>query len=492
MTLMTGLVCTRCGRRISASVHSTICPHCGGVLQVEYDLDHVAMALTHTVLQDRSFGIWRFKELLPVSKSENMVSLGEGGTYLHRCNRLSSDTGLKQLFLKDETRNPTGSFIDRGMAVELSMALERRYHRVCCGSVGNIGVSLVAYAARAGLESKVIMARSDAVDMGKFYQVVAYGADVKIVRQHEEIEHELDRISHACHTVVSTNPFFLEGLKTTIFEVIEQLGWHFPDWIIVPMGSGGHLTQIWKGLSELHAIGMVKGDLPHLIGVQSNSCAPIVASYDSNIDEIVAWPGSSGIARDIGMRRPRCGLTALRAIRASGGLALSVSDSALLDAVRRLAHLEGVFAEPASATVIAVLNQLVDTGIVDASESVVCIITGMGLKSPEVARDLVRGHVGLERLLSNMEGRKFTGAIGRTKHRILEILEAGEAYGYEVWKRLAELYDIHVKIPSVYQHLVELRTAGLVVQSRIDHTFQGRPRVYYALTERGRSLLAGS
>ncbi len=492
MGFMTGLVCADCGRHVSITASRSTCSHCGGILQVEYDLSQVELALSRTTLRDRPSNVWRYRELLPVGVSENMISLGEGGTYLHRCNRLSSETGLKRLFLKDETINPTGSFIDRGMAVELSMALEQGRNTVCCGSVGNIGVSLAAYAARAGLSSHVIMARDDTVDMGKFYQVVAYGADVKIVRHHDAISSELERVSRVCHQVNANNPYFLEGIKTTVFEIIEQLGWRLPDWIMVPMGSGGHLTQIWKGINELREIGMIKGNLPRLIGVQSSSCAPIVRAFDQGSDVIEPWPRVSGIAQDIGIRQPRCGPTALRAIRASNGLAISVDDSGLLGAVRRLAHLEGVFAEPASATVIAALDLLVNDGTIDASDTVVCIVTGMGLKFPEIARDLVRGQLGLERILSSMEGRKFTGALGHTKQHIIEILAGGDAYGYEIWKKLGEEYDLHVKIPSVYQHLMELKAAGLVIQTRIEHTYQGRPRVYYALSERGRSLMKTS
>ncbi len=489
MSFISGLVCTGCGKHLPQLPLRQVCPKCGKFIQIHYDLTAVSNTMSRGVIGGRPGGIWRFKELLPVRSIENMVSLGEGGTFLHRCDRLAREQRLPNLYLKDETINPTGSFIDRGMAVEISMTRERNISRVSCGSAGNLGVSLAAYAARAEIVSKIIMAKSDVIDMGKFYQIVAYGAKVEMVRTHDEIESALRREGGTCHVVSSTSPYFLEGIKTTIFEIVEQLNWSFPDWIIVPMGSGGHMTQIWKGVSELRGTGLCEDDPPRLIGVQSNSCSPITRAYTLGVDEVPPWDGVSGIAHDIGISSPRCGTTALKAIRESGGLAMSVDDGLILDAVRQLARLEGVFAEPASATVIAALNDLVGSGTIASSDTVVCIITGMGLKAPEVARDLVRDRVGLQRLLSNIEGRKFTGVVGKSKRRILEILLQGESYGYEIWKRLADDFGIRVKIPSVYQHLGELKAAGLIIQTRTERTYQGKDRAYYALTDRGRHLV---
>ncbi|RLI49164.1 MAG: threonine synthase [Candidatus Thorarchaeota archaeon] len=490
MSLVKGLWCTDCGRRVPLSMKHVSCPTCGGVLQVQYDFQAIAEKLSRETLSHRGIGVWRYRELLPIQNIGDVVSLGEGGTYLHKCRGLAEQTSLQHLYLKDETINPTGSFIDRGMAVELSMVRQARISRVCCASVGNMAVSLVAYAARAGLAARVLMAKHGGVDMGKFYQVLAYGADVETVRDPAAAERSLQFHRRHCHPVASTNPFFLEGIKTTILEVCEQMDWSMPDWVIVPMGSGGHISQIWKGILELRELGLCDGDNPHLVGVQSKSCSPIVTSFEHGRTDVAPCTRASVIARDIGVAAPRCGRSAIKAIRESGGTALAVADGDIIDAVRRLARFEGVFAEPSSATVIAGLDILTADGTLDSNDTIVCMVTGMGLKSPEVTRELLRDHRGLQRLLRAIEGRKFTGDLGRTKKRILEILSDGEEYGYMIWKRLSMEYGIRIKIPSVYQHLAELRAAGLVELTRTERTYQGRTRNYYALSDRGTRIVS--
>ncbi|MCK4567977.1 MAG: threonine synthase, partial [Candidatus Thorarchaeota archaeon] len=364
-------------------------------------------------------GIWKYSELLPVSTPSKAVSLGEGGTFLHKCDRLAKHLGLKSLYLKDETTNPTGSFIDRGTAVEVTVAKERGFESLCCGSTGNLAASLVAYAARAGIESNVFIAQTGNVDMGKFYQILAYGANVTVVKNHEEALTRADAEKHHSYVVKAYSSIFLEGVKTTIFEICEQLMWNTPDWILVPMGNGGHLSLIWKGLRELQEIGILDDIETRIVGVQSAGCAPIVEAYMSGSKTIIPTSSGATIALDIGVGNPSCGHTALRAIRESNGLALSVSDKDTLNAVGSIAKLEGVFVEPASATPVAALRQLLRSNEINPSDSIVCVVTGMGLKYPEIARILIKGQPKLEHLLSRVEDRKFTTQIGRTKQQIL-------------------------------------------------------------------------
>ncbi|MHA2431827.1 MAG: threonine synthase [Candidatus Thorarchaeota archaeon] len=489
MSFQSSLKCTRCGEEYEPQAHITTCTECDGVLHALYDLDSMRDILSPRKLERRGPGVWRYSELLPIREQKNMVSLGEGGTYLHKCDRLAKETGLRNLYLKDETTNPTGAFIDRGTAVEISAAKERGLRSVCCGSSGNLAASFVAYAARAGLNSKVFIGQRGTVDVGKFYQILAYAADVEIVKNHEEALARAQREGRRNHCVMGHNPHFLEGEKTTVYETCEQLEWAAPDCIVVPMGNGGHISMIWKGLTELEQVGLISQSTARLVGAQADGCSPIVDAFQRGDRNIIPAKMGSTVAFDIGVKSPSSGHNALNAIEMSKGTAQAVSDREILEAVRFLAKLEGVFAEPSSATTIAVLKKLVESGSVDRSDIVVCMITGMGLKYPEIARTFVKGRGELEHLLSRVEGRKFTTKLGETKVYILRILSKAESYGYGIWKALKNDFGIALKIPSVYQHLTELTGSGLVIRTRTEQTHEKRQRNYYALTEEGKWTL---
>ncbi len=489
MSCASGFRCSQCGQEFDLDLHSVSCEECEGVLHVDYDFDRARNQLSATKLRNRRPGIWKYAELLPIMNRANTVSLGEGGTYLHKCDRLARHLDLDRLYLKDETTNPTGAFIDRGTAVEVSAAREKSYKSVCCGSTGNLAASLVAYAARAGLKSKVFIGQKGNVDIGKFYQILAYAADVEIVRDHDEALARARQEGTRSHCVMSHNPHFLEGEKTTIYEICEQMDWTTPDWVIAPMGNGGHVSMIWKGVRELEQIGLISEPAMRIGGAQASGCAPIVEAFERGAKEIIPASSVSTVAFDIGIRRPLCGLNALAALEESEGTAKAVSDKEILEAVRLLAKLEGVFAEPASATTIAVLRRLVDNNQVERRDRVVCVITGMGLKYPEIARTFVKGKGELEHLLSRVERRRVTTKMGQTKIRIIRILLRGESYGYQIWKSLRDEYGMKLKIPSVYQHLNELTESGLVISTRTELTHEKRKRSYYALSERGKWTL---
>jgi threonine synthase len=466
-----------------------MCPVCGGILNIHYDLEKVGEELSRRKLKARPQGIWRYRELLPIELTENIVTLGEGSTFLHRCDKLAKMIGLRKLYLKNETTNPTGSFIDRGTAVEVSAVRERGQDSVCSASTGNLAASLVAYAARAGLRSKVFIGQRGDFDVGKFYQILAFAGSVEIVGSRKEAERRASQEAKHSYWVKSCNPYFMEGVKTTFFEVCEQLGWTTPDWTLIPMGNGGHLSMTWKGLNEFLEIELMSSSHAKLVGTQAKDCAPIADAFERGDQEIIASASGSTLAIDIGVKNPSCGEMALDAIRKSAGLAYAVSDSEILRAVKDLARLEGIFVEPASATTIASLRELVSNGTIDASETVVCIITGLGLKYPEIARNLVRGKGDLEQLLSRVEGRRFTTKLGQTKVFILTVLSENESYGYAIWQSLRENFGLRIKIPSVYQHLNELKASGLVRRTRSVQTIRKTTRNYYELTERGRLKL---
>lgn len=488
MSLASGLCCTQCKRKYDLIEHIASCIDCDGRLQVFYNLDNIT--LKKEVLSSRRPGVWKYYELLPVKDTTNIVTLGEGGTYLHKCDRLSKDTGLDNLYLKDETKSPTGAFIDRGTTVEISFAKELGFRAVSCGWTGNLAASMVAYAARAGLSSRVFIGQKERVDLGKLHQILAFATDIDIVKNRDEARTKALQVGTNCHTMMPHSPYFLEGIKTTIFEVCEQLEWMPPDWMIVPMGNGGHLSMIWKGFKELQKVGLVGDNEMRLVGTQAEGCAPIVRAFERKTRKIIPARKAATIAIDISVKEPSCGQTALAAIRESDGYAIAVSDSEILEAVGKLAKLEGVFAEPASATTVAALNKLVISGIIKRTDRVVCVITGMGLKVPKIAKDLIKGKSNLEHLLSSVEERKYTTKLGSTKIHILQILSKQESYGYKIKQSLSENYGVNLKIPSVYQHLSELVSSGLIVKTRLDDKpAPGKQRQYYDLTDTGKWTL---
>ncbi len=489
MSFLSHMRCSVCDQVYDVKSYRTRCDQCGGFVQAEYDLEKAKESINRRSLQHRSPSIWKYHEIIPIHNLDSAISLGEGGTYLHKCDGLAEKVGLKELYLKDETTNPTGSFIDRGTAVEVTVAKNRNLNSVCCASTGNLAVSLVAYAARARLMSQVFMGHKGRVDSGKLYQILAYAAQVEIVKDQEEAISRAYEEGNQSHLVMSSNAHFLEGVKTTSIETCEQLEWNPPDWIMTPMGNGGHLAMTWKGLKELVTLGIISELDTRLCGVQAKGCSPIVNAFERDSEEIIIPKRVSTLAYDIGVQNPSCGQMALNAIKNSNGLAIAVSDRDILEAVMDLARLEGVFAEPASATTIAALKILVKNNQIDRNDRVVCVITGMGLKYPEIARDIVRGKGALEQYLSDVEGRRFTTQLGQTKIRILQVLSRSESYGYAIWKSLETDFGLQIKIPSIYQHISELTNSGLIVNTRLEETYRRRIRKFYALTERGHFAL---
>ncbi|MGV9102626.1 MAG: threonine synthase [Promethearchaeia archaeon] len=482
MVFVSRLVCTECGDEFDAHSMVTHCSGCGGVLQVGYDSGHIGQVLQKEDILCRPASVWKYHELLPLSEGSEIVTLGEGGTPLHTSERIASSLGCAKLYLKDETTNPTGAFIDRGTAVEISVAREFGIKSIHCASSGNLAASLVAYGARAAIHPIIHLPRDRSIDMGKLYQIIAFGAEVEVSRNHKEAMRKAkSRESHS-RILRPDNPWFLEGLKTTGYEISDQLGWSTPDWLIVPMGNGGHLSMIWKGLKELHTLGFIER-LPRLVGTQAEECAPIVNAFQEGLEHIEMPTGVSEVAMDISMRNPSCGKLALQALKESDGLARSVPDEDMLAAVGELAKKEGVFAEPASATTLVALRQLCEDDIIGGDSTVVCVITGMGLKYPEVARELVKGERKLRNILNQVEHRKFTTKLGRSKLSILTLLSERESYGYQLWKDLAERFGIEIRVATVYQHLKELEEQGLLTSTKMEQA--PRKTKYYTLTEKG-------
>lgn len=378
------LICIGCGSKYSPSEVIYRCRRCGDLLSIEYNkvLMRAEIALEWRA---RALSVWRYAELLPINDRSKVVSLGEGGTSLNKCERLGKNIGLKEVYVKNEGENPTGSFKDRGMTVGVTKAVEMGMKRVACASTGNTSASLAAYAARAGMEC-IVLIPSGKVAIGKLAQALVYGA--RVIQVKGNFDDALRMVEELCRTqsiylLNSINPYRLEGQKTIAFEIWDQLGGRVPDKVIVPVGNAGNISAIWKGFEELHAMGLTK-KLPKMIGIQAEGAAPIANMIKMGLNEIEIVKEPETIATAIRIGSPVNWKKAVRAIKESGGIAETVSDEEILSAQRLLARMEGIFVEPASAASIAGLIKLAKNGFFEPDEQIVCVATGHGLKDPDI------------------------------------------------------------------------------------------------------------
>lgn len=456
-------------------------------MEVSMDMESMKSSVTRQNLRDsRQRGMWKYRDMLPVMSPKGILSLGEGNTNLLKSESLAHILGLRKLFIKDETTNPSGSFLDRGMAVEISRARSLGYKGASCAWSGNLASSLAAYCARGGLRSRAYLPGE--IDLGKLYQVVAYGAEIIPSADKGEAE---KRLLHARehYPVTGSNPFFLEGMKTTAVEVVDQLDWHSPDWIVLPVGNGVHLSMLAKCLREVEDLGLVEDVRTRFLAVQVEGCSPIVDAVKGPSGRRTA--ASSSFARDIAVRSPSMGEEAVEAIRSTGGDAVAVSEKEVLDSVKLLASNEGIFAEPASASTVAGLRRLVESGVVGRSDTVVTLITGIGLKDPVMARTLAKRNSVARGMISRFEGPSVSRRIGESKVAVLSMLSDGADYAYSIRRRLADDFGRPMSLVSVYQHLSELQSLGLIVVDRHERSPERRVRVYYALTDSGLEFMGG-
>ena len=457
---MTFLECSACGSKFNGYPPKCLCSKCGGILEYKYDYE-----MFKTAKFVGRFSFWRYRHFMPEVK--NVASMGEGGTPIHKTRRLAKNVGLTNVYFKDETRNPTNSFRDRCAALLVSNALDLGYKSVVCATNGNMGASLSAYCAKFGLVCHVVVPES--VDVGKLAQMLIYNAVIEefgeIVDESLERAEEIAMETGWYQGSVELNPLALEALKTIAYEVFEQIG--VPEWLAVPMGSGGTLYAIWKGFKELEKADKVD-TLPKMVGVQAEGCSPIVNSYLRKIPKPVLKSKPSTHALAILVKNPTYGGFALQAIKESRGLAVAVSDEEIFSAEREMAKFEGIFAEPASAATYAAVKKLVNQGLMDASDKIVCLITGSGLKATDVLQALTK--------------KRKTALVGlelSTKEKILRIVSGRDAYGYELWKELGKI----MTRAAVYQHLKELSKKGLIT------SYSKEGRKFFKITKRGKEVL---
>ena len=389
MSLVTHLECARCGKQYEPGHVYNLCS-CGGPLLVRYDLHRAAQGLARARMASREPTLWRYREVLPVTRDSSVLCLGEGFTPLIHARRLGKRLGLPNLYLKDESRNPTGSFKARGLAVAVSMANELGIRKLAMPSAGNAGGALAAYAALAGLEAAIYMPEETPVVNRQ--ECVLLGAKVALVSGSiKDCGRAMrEQLKDGKWFDVSTlrEPYRLEGKKTMAYEVVEQLGGRVPQAMIYPTGGGTGLIGMWKAFAEMEALGWTGGPRPRMFSVQAQGCAPIVRAFAQGGDRAEEWEDPQTIAS--GLRVPSAigDFMMLRALRESRGGALAVSDSDMLAAMRELAQTEGVLTSPEGGATLAALKRLLEDGFLAGHESIVLFLTASGYKYQEVLETL--------------------------------------------------------------------------------------------------------
>ncbi|MCY3802158.1 MAG: threonine synthase [Chloroflexi bacterium] len=382
MNFLIALECAECGARADPAEVANTCIECGSTLLAVYDLEAARESLTKETWSRRPAGLWRYRELLPISRRENEIDLGEGGTLELRLRGLGAEFGLDGLWLKDEGANPTGTFKARGAATGASKARELGLKEWAMPTAGNAGSAWAAYAARAGADLHVAMPAD--TPGANIAECVAYGAKIYLV---DGLISDAGRlIADACARYgwydVSTlkEPYRVEGKKTMGFEIAEQFDWDLPDVILYPTGGGVGLIGLWKAFNELEALGWIGPRRPRLVSVQAEGCAPVVRAYEENAERCELWENASTSASGLRVPKPFADRLVLRILRETDGTAVGVSEEEIKSSMTRLARLEGLYVCPEGAASIAAIERLRADGWIGGADRVVMLNTGNALK----------------------------------------------------------------------------------------------------------------
>ncbi len=382
------LECFDCGAACDLSGPRTTCPSCGRPLVARYDLARVRASVPRERLGEYGSDLWRYRAVLPFAPEFPAVRLGEGGTPLLPVGRLADATGVAELWLKEESGNPTQSFKARGLAMAVNGAVAFGARGIALPSAGNAGSAAAAYAAAAGLPCRVAVPRD--TPEAFVLEMRAFGAEVRLVEgtiaDAGRLVAEWAPAPGWWHVSTFKEPFRLEGKKTLGYEIAEQLSWRLPDVILYPTGGGTGLVGMWRAFRELAALGWTDGPMPRLVAVQAEGCAPVVRAFAAGAPRATPWENAHTVASGLRVPGAFADTLILAALRESRGTAVAVSEEDLLDAMHEMASLEGVFACPEGAATLAGLRQLRRSGEVKASDRVVIFDTGSGLKYPEAWR----------------------------------------------------------------------------------------------------------
>ena len=398
------LECRECGRTYEAAP-IYVCDFCFAPLEPVYDYGSIAGAMSRGSVQAGPASIWRYVDLLPVDPKTPRIDIGAGLTPLLKADRLGSELGIENLYIKNDTANPTHSFKDRVVSVALTVARQMGFDTVACASTGNLANAVAAHAARAGLTSFVFIPAN--LEQNKVITTAIYGGNVIAV------DGNYDHVNKLCSEIaqkgewgfvnVNLRPFYSEGSKTLAFEVAEQLDWKAPDHVVVPVASGSLLTKFRKGLEEFHKVGLL-GEPPRtkVHAAQALGCSPVVAAIKAGVD-VIRPVRPDTIAKSLAIGNPADGYYAVKAVGETGGMGEDVTDEEIVSAIRLLASTEGIFAETAGGVTIGALKKMAAQGAFQPGESVVALITGMGLKTAEALTGRVGPNVHISGDLEKFE-----------------------------------------------------------------------------------------
>jgi threonine synthase len=378
-------LCDKCKKEFDIKRPLNTCPACGGLLEVQYDLDEMKKALAPGMFENRCSSMWRWREFYPLNRSENIITLGEGGTPLIPSIYAARKMGLKNLFYKNDTLMPTGSFKDRGFSLAISYAKEVGITKGITYSSGNAGSSFAAYASRAGIDAAILV--EYLANPVKKSMIGLYGAKVATL-YFDSMTQITDMLEQGVKElglyqfVNFINPIRHEAMKSYAYEISQQFNWKTPNFMIHPVGTGGGIWGAYKGFRELKYLGWTE-DIPRMVAVQPEATGPIVVAYKKGLRTAERHGDSTKtIAQSIAGDAPiQGGQRILDAVYDSGGFAESVTDDEILEAMRLLGQ-DGISAEPASAATVAAVKKGVKEGKIKPDDTVVCVITGNGLKQP--------------------------------------------------------------------------------------------------------------
>ena len=443
------------------------CPSCEGLLLFELDIENIKPKFSKTENLNK---FWDYKFALPHIQDNFIVSLGEGGSPCRSSKKFGEKLGLKSLYFKDETQNPTNSFKDRAAALLTSHARSWGFEKIICASNGNQGASLAAYTSVEGMNCLNIIPRI--IDVGKKAQMIAYNSELEVIGEtvDESIVDMLKRnnIKDFYQGTPDLNPLTLEAQKTIAYEIVKQV--KDPGWILIPMGSGELLVSLWKGFHELQQAKIIH-QIPKLVGIQSQKLSPIVDQYlrkeKNNFNNQTL---SNSLALGILVKKPIYKDLAIKSIKESEGTVVTIPEDKILNSIDKLIRYEGIFAEPASALTVAAIETLNREKIFEINDEIVCIITGSGLKAPYVLE-----------AISSQTKTTGKGSIIITKLKILSQISLSSIKGISGTK-IQEIMGT-ISLAAIYQHLKELESKGLISRKK-----EGK-NVFYFITDSGKKVL---
>lgn len=387
MSNVKSLVCRECGNEYPIEPQH-VCEFCFGPLEVSYDYDAIARVITRESIAKGPLSMWRYQSLLPVNGIH--VDMGTGFTPLVHAKNLGKMLGLNQLYIKNDSVNPSYSFKDRVVSVATNKALDFDFETLACASTGNLAGSVAAHGAKSGLKTIVFFPAD--LERGKILGAAIYGPTLVAV------DGTYDQVNRLCSELadnhrwafvnINMRPYYSEGSKTLGYEVAEQLGWRAPDRCIVPAASGSLFTKIWKGLKEFHDLDLIGKPETIMHLAQPEGCSPIVEAYDMDSFHVKPVKPDT-VAKSLAIGNPADGFYALKIVDETKGSCVSIPEPEVLEGMKLLAETEGIFTETAGGVVISALKNLAERGIIKPDEVTVAYVTGNGLKTQEIVESVV-------------------------------------------------------------------------------------------------------